>query len=146
MSDREQVVEVETRIEAPPDVIFDYFTDPKKYVRWMGLAAELDPQPDGEYIVTAPGGHVTRGRYLLVDPPRRLRFTWGWEDMPDVPPGSSTVDVTFEPDGEGTIVRLRHSGLPSDGQREMHRHGWTRYFERLSVAGGGGDPGPDNPA
>jgi uncharacterized protein YndB with AHSA1/START domain len=145
MTDQEQVVEVETRVEAPPEVVFEYFTDPKKYVRWMGVDADLDPRPEGEYTLTMPAGHTATGRYLLVDPPRRLTFTFGWNDSPDVPPGSSRVEVTFVPDGEATIVRLRHSGLPNDQQREMHRQGWTQYLGRLSVAGAGGDPGPGDP-
>ena len=143
MSQHEQVVEVETRIDAPPDVVFEYFTDSKKYVRWMGVGAELDPRPDGQYSVNAPGGHTATGQYLLVDPPRRLRFTFGWEDNPDVPPGSTAVEVTLVPDGDGTIVRLRHSGLPNDEEREMHGQGWRRYLDRLTVAGAGGNPGRD---
>jgi uncharacterized protein YndB with AHSA1/START domain len=143
MSQREEVVEVETRIDAPPEVVFEYFTDPAKHARWMGSSAKLDPRPDGELAVTVPGDHTAWGRYLVVDPPKRLSFTFGWDDSPDVPPGSSTVEVTFVPDGDGTIVRLRHSGLPNDQQREMHGHGWTLYLGRLSVAAAGGDPGPD---
>lgn len=145
MTHHEQMVEVETRVEAPPDVVFQYFTDPKKHVRWMGVGADLDSRPDGQYTLTMPGRHTATGRYLLVDPPRRLTFTWGWEDSPDVPPGSTTVEVTLVPDGDGTIVRLRHSGLPNDQQREMHGHGWRRYLGRLAVAAAGGDPGPDEP-
>lgn len=144
MTDHEQVIEVETRIDAPPDVVFEYFTDAEKHVRWMGVGMKHDARPDGEYTLSMPGGHQATGRYLVVDPPRRLLFTWGWEDSPDVPPGSTTVEVTLVPDGDGTIVRLRHSGLPNDQQREMHGHGWRRYLGRLTVAGGGGNPGPDD--
>jgi len=70
-------------------------------------------------------------------------FTWGWEDSDEVPPGSTTVEVTLTADGDATIVRLRHSGLEPDEQREQHRHGWTHFLGRLEVAGAGGDPGPD---
>jgi uncharacterized protein YndB with AHSA1/START domain len=83
------------------------------------------------------------GRYLVVDPPRRLVLTWGWEGNQHLPPGSSTVEITLEPDGEGTIVRLRHTGLPDDELRQQHREGWVRYLDRLSVAASGGDPGPE---
>jgi len=139
----EPVVEVETRIDAPAEVVFEYLTDADKYVRWMGVGAELDPRPDGQYQLSMPGRNTAVGRYLVVDPPRRLVLTWGWEGHPHLPPGSSTVEITLEPDGEGTIVRLRHSGLPDDELRQQHRGGWVRYLGRLSVAASGGDPGPE---
>jgi uncharacterized protein YndB with AHSA1/START domain len=69
-------------------------------------------------------------------------FTWGWEDPGSVPPGSSTVEVTLEPDGGNTIVRLRHFGLPG-GAEDPHAQGWEHYLGRLVVAAGGGDAGPD---
>ncbi len=36
-----------TRIAAPPEVVFPYFTDPALIVTWMGDRADLDPQPGG---------------------------------------------------------------------------------------------------
>jgi uncharacterized protein YndB with AHSA1/START domain len=70
-------------------------------------------------------------------------FTWGWpgEHSP-LPPGSSTVEITLIPDGDGTLLRLRHLGLPAD-QLPLHDRGWEHYLARLIVAGEGGDPGPD---
>ena len=35
------------RIEAPPEVVFPYFTDPERMMSWMGIAAMLDPRPGG---------------------------------------------------------------------------------------------------
>ena len=144
MTGHEQVVEVETRIDAPPDVVFEYFTDSEMYVRWMGLGADLDLRVDGEYTLSMPGGHKAMGRYLVVDPPHRLTFTWGWEGNSDLLPGSTTVEITLVPDGDATIVRLRHSGLPTDELRQLHGQGWTRYLGRLRIASLGGDPGPDD--
>ena len=86
---------------------------------------------------------MARGEFVEIDPPRRVVFTWGWEGMDAVPPGSSTVEVTFEPDGDATILRLVHRGLPSAEEVQQHSHGWDMYLGRLVVAGAGGDPGPD---
>ena len=70
-------------------------------------------------------------------------FTWGWEgEGAAVPPGSSTVEVTLEPDGDQTIVRLRHFGLPAD-EMAGHSKGWDHYMPRLVLAASGVDPGPD---
>ena len=76
-------------------------------------------------------------------PHTRIVFTFGWEGDHNVPPGSSTVEVTLTPDGDGTLLRLVHRGLLTAAMREQHRDGWQLYLARLSVAAGGGKPGPD---
>jgi uncharacterized protein YndB with AHSA1/START domain len=139
----ERTLEVEMRIDAPPEVVFAYFTDPEKYRRWKGVRAELDPRPGGGFRVDmGPNGWVG-GEYVTVEPPSRVVFTWGWEHDPLVPPGTTRVEVTFVPDGAATILRLRHSGFATDAVRDQHRDGWEYLLSRLAVAGAGGDPGPD---
>lgn len=141
------VVEREVRIAARPETVFAFFTDPDKMIQWKGRKAELDPRPGGIYRVDISGRVVARGEYVEVDPPHRVVFTWGWEGAEAegehaVPPGSSRVEVSLEPDGDGTLVRLRHLGLPEEAL-EIHGQGWDLYLGRLVVAGAGGDPGPD---
>jgi uncharacterized protein YndB with AHSA1/START domain len=132
----EEPVEVETWVRAAPEVVFSFFTDPDKYPRWQGQKAELDPRPGGRYRVDMDGTNVARGEYVEVDPPRRVVFTWGFEGSPGMPPGSSTVEVTLIPDGDGTIVRLRHTGLPDQDSRAQHEAGWQHYTQRLVVEAG----------
>ena len=139
-------VEVSIRIEARPETVFRYFVDPVRMRAWMGVAADLDPRPGGELRVNVNGADVALGEYVEVVPPERIVWTWGWEGSDTVPAGSSTVEVTLEPDGEATVVHLRHSGLPDDDARDNHRKGWTHYTARLAIAATGGDPGPDTMA
>lgn len=141
---------VEKRIEARPETVFAFFTEPEKYRRWKGVDAELDPRPGGIYRVRMNERTSVRGSYVEVDPPRRLVFTWGWEstvEMPagigEVPAGSSTVEITFTPDGAGTLLRLVHSGLPTEVAFNVHGFGWGLYLGRLATALAGGDPGPE---
>jgi uncharacterized protein YndB with AHSA1/START domain len=143
VSGEERALEVEMRVDAPPHVVFAYFTDPDKYRRWKGVRAELDPRPGGGFRVDmGPNGWVA-GEYVEVDPPNRVVFTWGWENDPAVPPGTTRVEVTFLADGEATLVRLRHSGFSTEAARNQHEQGWLHLLARLAVAGAGGDPGPD---
>ena len=53
------------------------------------------------------------------------------------------MEIDLIPQGGGTLVRLTHSGLPTQESRDMHLEGWAHYVERLGVAAAGGDPGPD---
>src|SRR5437870_11259161 len=89
-----------------------------------------------------PNGDRVRGEYVAVEPPYRVVFTWGFEGSTDLPPGSSTVEVTLHADGDGTIVRLRHDRLPTDASREQHAVGWRHYVERLAVVAIGATPAP----
>ena len=41
-------------------------------------------------------------------------FTWGWVGNEYLPPGSTTVEVTLITDGDATVVRLVHKGLPTE--------------------------------
>jgi uncharacterized protein YndB with AHSA1/START domain len=136
-------VEREIRISARPETIFPFFTDPAKMMRWKGLDVTLDPQPGGIYRVDLNGRDIVRGAYIEIVPYSRVVFTWGWEGQGNpVPPGSSTVEVTLVADGNGTLVRLRHLGLPPE-THGPHAAGWDHYLPRMVIAVQGGDPGPD---
>ena len=142
-SSESDVLEREVRIAARPETVFAFFTDPAKMTLWKGTSATLDPRPGGIYRVNVTGRDIARGEYIEVVPHSRVVFTWGWEgeDSP-LQPGASTVEVTLTPDGDGTIVLLRHLGLSAD-QREAHGEGWDHYMARLARAAAGVDPGPD---
>ena len=133
----------ETRIAATPETVFGFFVDPDKMVRWMGSRAEADPRPGGVYALDINPQARARGAFVEVMPYSRVVFTFGWEDDQVVSPGSSTVEVTLTPDGDGTHVRLVHRGIMTTEMREQHAHGWQHYLARLSVAAGGGEPGLD---
>jgi uncharacterized protein YndB with AHSA1/START domain len=124
-------LEVSQHINAPPEIVFSYLTDGARFVEWMGVGAELDPKPGGRYRIDVDGQHVASGEYREIDAPRRLVMSWGWEGHPTVPPGSTTVEITLTPDQGGTMLRLRHIGLPSEGERRLHDDGWQRYAYQL---------------
>lgn len=139
----ERWLEVEEVIDATPHEIFPYLTEPENYARWMGAEAELDPRPGGVFRVRMPNAAIALGRFVVVEPPLRVVFTWGWEGSEAVPPGSTTVEITLLDQGRSTLIRLRHTGLPDEAARNEHREGWQRYLTRLGPAALGVDPGPD---
>jgi uncharacterized protein YndB with AHSA1/START domain len=136
-------LEREIVIEATPDTIWPFLTDPARHVEWMGTTADLDPRPGGTYRVLVQGQHPAVGEFVEVVAPARVVFTFGWEQQGNpITPGSTTVEITLQPEGDKTRLRLVHRGLPDEGV-EMHGHGWSHYVGRLAVAAAGGDAGPD---
>jgi uncharacterized protein YndB with AHSA1/START domain len=138
----DQVVQ-ERFVDAPPETVFAMFVDPRLLVRWIAAATDLDPRPGGVFRLTLAGGDVCSGRYLEVEPPRRVVFTWGWEttQVVAVLPGASTVEVELTPDGSGTHLRLVHTGLEGDAVL-LHEHAWRRFLDRLEAVGEGRNAGP----
>jgi uncharacterized protein YndB with AHSA1/START domain len=137
----EGTYEATIRIEASPEEVFPYLTDPALLVAWMGDWAELEPHPGGRFVVDINGIPV-RGRYVTVEPPKRLVLTWGTPGSEVIPPGSTTVEITLRVEGASTVLELIHSDLPPE-QAEQHGIGWTHFLDRLSKAASGLDPGPD---
>jgi uncharacterized protein YndB with AHSA1/START domain len=147
---RSDSLEVERRIAARPETVFSFFVDPERYRKWQGIEALLDPRPGGVFHITVTGRSQMKviGEFVEIDPPHRLVFTWGWaqlDGVPDgmlVPPRSTTVEVTLTEDRGETILRLRHTGLPSDAALQFHSMGWNITMDRLVIVAEGGNPGP----
>lgn len=133
----------EVFIAAPMEAVFRLLTEAEQLVRWIGVAATIEAHPGGLFRFELMPGEFCSGRYVEVDPPRRVVFTWGWESgaLP-VPPGSSTVTIDLEPRPGGTFLRLIHTGL-SDEMRVFHSDGWSRFLARLGAVAEGRDAGAD---
>jgi uncharacterized protein YndB with AHSA1/START domain len=133
----------EVKIAASPEEVFAYLTDPKKLQRWQAVSAQVDLRVGGEYSMVVASSHLARGSFVEIDPPRRLVYTFGWQDHDLVSPGSTKIEIDLERDGDYTLLHFVHSGLPSDDEVALHTKGWTHYLARLEIAVSGGDPGPD---
>jgi len=133
----------EIMIDATPETIWPFLTEPDKHILWEGTVADIDPRPGGVYRVLVRGEFQSAGEYVEVVPLQKVAFTFGWEDDGNpVQPGSTMVEITLHPEGNKTRVRLVHRGLPDDAV-EPHGDGWAHYLERLATRAVGNDPGPD---
>lgn len=135
-----EIVVVERVINASPETLWGFWTEPEKISSWLSQSAELDPRPGGVAKLIMGGnahkdGEVTTpGEFLVVEPHSHLEFTWGFEDPAiGVPPGSSVVAVDLIPQDEGTLVRVTHTGLAAgrDTSPYSERKGWATMLEYL---------------
>jgi uncharacterized protein YndB with AHSA1/START domain len=111
----------EIRIAASPATVFALLTEPQQMAKWLAELVEADPRPGGVFRLSQTGGTTIEGTYLEVIENRKIVFTWG--GVEGLRPGQSTVEVLLEPDGAGTLLRLRHFGLPGPAI-DAHRRGW----------------------
>jgi uncharacterized protein YndB with AHSA1/START domain len=119
---RRQEVRLEIRIDAAPETVFALLTEPAQMQTWLAEAVDANARPGGVFRISGPSGTSIEGTYLEVIPNRKVTFTWG--GVEGLEPGQSTVEFVIEPDGAGTLVHLRHFGLPSSAV-EPHRQGWV---------------------
>jgi uncharacterized protein YndB with AHSA1/START domain len=130
-------IEQTVRIAARPETVWSFWTEPERLREWWGEATALELQPGGDYRIVMDNGTVGRGRFVELDPPRRLVFTFGWEhNAPGEPlaPGSTRVEVTLRAEGDGTELVLRHTEVPSE-QAPDHVKGWELFVgDRLVAA------------
>jgi uncharacterized protein YndB with AHSA1/START domain len=124
--------------------VFELWTEPELLVKWWGPdgydvpAHALDVRPGGRWRTTLRGPDGARvtasGVYRVVDKPRRLVFTWAW-DQDDGAPGHETeVTVTFQPAPGGTRVALVQQTFQDEEERDRHIHGWSSSFDCLARA------------
>ncbi|ODR99186.1 ATPase [Methyloceanibacter methanicus] len=125
-------------LNAPPEKVYDAWTDPEKIVKWFGpdsgevRHAETDVRVGGRYAVcffTEDGEeHNVSGIYRDVIPGEKLAFTWAWRTMPE---RESFLTVLITPDGDGTLLTLIHEQFFDEEARDRHREGWTGCLDKL---------------
>jgi len=126
-----------TRIAAPPDVVFSYLIDPSLLSRWFGDATGSTPEPGGAFAIAFDDSKSVQGRFVSIDPPKRVVFTWGVPGSDVLPPGSTTVEVVLTADGSDTVVDLTHHDLPPS-ELPSHQTGWTGLLKELERVAGKG--------
>jgi len=128
----------EIRIEAPPEMVRRFLVEPTRLTQWLASRAEIEPRPGGKVRLefARPDGSIDVATGEVIElSSRRLVFTWGFAANPDLAPGASRVEISLEPDGTGTLVRLEHHGLPAS-QRDAHDGGWQFFLGRLREVAG----------
>jgi uncharacterized protein YndB with AHSA1/START domain len=138
--DQKPSLTLKRKLKAAPDKVFQAWTDPEKLVQWFGPAetvkdsvqAELDVRVGGRFRVrfaTSDGDkHEVGGLYREVVPHRRLQFTWAWHTTPE---RESLVTLTLTPDGDGTLLTLRHEQFFDEKARDGHLRGWSSTLDKL---------------
>ncbi len=137
-------VELSTTIQAPADIVFDYLVDLDKLTRWMGYEGDVSAEPGGNFVLrVTESDDWAVGKFVSVDRPDAVAFTWGWRGSDETPPGSSLVTITLQEHDGATEVTLVHSGLCL-GQDDRHEGGWMYFLPRLADAAVGQNPGPQS--
>ena len=141
-------VAITRRFAAPPERVWDAFTDPAALMAWFWpstwqTTVTADVREGGRYrISSVVGDMAVSGAYRELSPPHRLVMTWRWDGDAD----HSVVTIELAPAGDGTEMRLRHEGLADDPARDQHEQGWNDCLDRLAGVSGGSTSAASLPA
>lgn len=119
------IVAHERRVDAAPELAWKAWTQPDLFARWFGpdgftiTVQEMDVRPGGRsrFLMHGPDGtdYPNRIVYRTVETAKRLDYLHGGDIDDD--PSAFEVEVTFVPDGDGTLIRMQ-SRFPSMEARE----------------------------
>ena len=133
----------EVDLAAPPERVFAALTDPAELGAWWGDTENYrtfdwvsDLRVGGERSCkaenrTAGRMSTLKGKYVEIDPPRALAFTWepSWEKV-----HPTLVRIELTAISTGTRLLLTHSGWAENIQaRSSHENGWPRVLGFLQA-------------
>lgn len=131
---------LEKVLQARAERVFAACVEPERLAAWWGPAGFTAPSLDlevrngGRYRITMqpPDGDAfhLRGEFREVDPPRRLVYTFEWEE-PDPDDRETVVTISLAGDRERTTFVLDQGLFATEARRALHEAGWTDSLERL---------------
>ena len=144
MDDKSKVtVHVTRQYDAPPERVFDAWLDPKTIGTWMFghvegeevVRTSVDARVGGSFsfVVRRQGQELDHaGKYLEIDRPHRLVFTWGILGQSN--PDDSRVIIEIAPSGTGSQLTLTHAMAPRWADyADRTRAGWTKITDALAA-------------
>jgi uncharacterized protein YndB with AHSA1/START domain len=135
----DRILRIERDFDAPIEQVFDAWTSDEVMRRWLHCGrdwetptAEVDLRVGGRIriVMRDPDGdvHGAHGEYQLIERPRRLVFTWTFDEHPD---NHQLIELEFsERDGVTTVVMI-NSGIATEGLEGSQRTGWHLCYDEL---------------
>jgi uncharacterized protein YndB with AHSA1/START domain len=138
--------------DATPERVFAAWTNPDHFGEWFGptgmktVQCDIDAKVGGAWRLMGEGENIpgrdhtgrvrptVSGKYLEIQPPSRLVFTWAWHEKDDFasPRGQeSVVTIQFKPVGERTEMVFTQAVFKDEQARAAHNRGWTESFNKL---------------
>jgi uncharacterized protein YndB with AHSA1/START domain len=131
---------LEKILAVPQERVFAALVDAEQVRHWFGPAGFTVPSlqfeavegRDYRLVMQPPSGDVShiRGVFRAVEAPRRLSFTFVYEE-PDPDDQETLVTVKLDVTDTGTRVILDQGPFKTPARLELHRDGWTDTLERL---------------
>ena len=112
MTDNPLTIEHTIEIEATPERVWIFLTEPQYVSQWLGclryekaVGHVFYMQQDEAKRRADDIDQATHCRILALEEPKRFAFSWYLPDMPE-----TEVNILLQPSGTSTMVTLTHTG------------------------------------
>lgn len=116
-------IKQKTTITAPPNEVYEAFTDPKKHTTFTGSKATGKATVGGEF--TAWDGYIW-GKYLELEKGKKIVQEWETTAWPETYEPSK-LELKFQPTTKGTKITMTHTNVPAELKEEL-TEGWTEFY------------------
>lgn len=128
-------------LRAPPERVYKAFVDAEAKVKWLppnGFTGKVHHQElkvGGSYKMsftnfTTGSSHSWGGKYLELEPGKRLRYSDKFDD-PNLP-GEMLVTIDFKKVSVGTEINIEQAGIPEAIPTEACYLGWGESLALLA--------------
>ncbi len=116
------VIEQEVELPGTPQEVYEAYIDSVKHAEFTCYSAEIDRTEGG---MMKAGGDYIDGRIEELVPETRIVQTWHAADFPEN--HYSRLELNLEPSDHGTLLRMVHSGVPTEMEEQISE-GWRRHY------------------
>jgi uncharacterized protein YndB with AHSA1/START domain len=121
----------DVRFAHPIARVWNAIVDPDALAQWL-MPNDFEPGVGRRFHFDGgPPRGLFEAELLELDAPNRIRWLWMLDGV------ATTVTITLGSDGDATLVRVEHTGLPDD-LRPRFDSGWVEKFESLRLFVNGG--------
>ena len=124
------VIEQVYFFEAPFEKVFQALTDPKILVKWFLSKAKVAPSKGGSYSFDWIGGYHMTGKVKQFERNKAVSFSWS-DKLTNGELASTTASFKVAKKGQGTLLRLRHTGFKDPKHFAECSSRWGYYLTNM---------------